>query len=301
MGSRLAPNHSCLVVIEEDHLLEGTRLLSSFEIINSIFIRKEFCKACRRFLEDFVSTILSTVAARSTDGKNLSCFSPKTVTGRDGYSTFHLFGQLLEGLIELGWVSGPEAEPAKAELLSFFRKQREVEVSGSKLRVPINSAFAFSNQPCLRSRGKLYKASVIVFRNNLDLLMILRVCCFQVFQLTALVVKGPSELHPILTVSLDGVAIDYEKVNWAVPCVQDSVRHPLYTQRNHFSETRISMLNTAIAAVEFDPWRGFGAESDFVIADLKTVSGESFAAEEASQIYTGALVWCRHCCIISGW
>ena len=54
----------------------GTRLLSSLEKGNSSFLRKEFRKDCRRFLEDLVSTILSTVAARSLVGQRLSSFVP---------------------------------------------------------------------------------------------------------------------------------------------------------------------------------------------------------------------------------
>ena len=73
-------------------------------------------------------------------------------------------------------------------------------------------------------------------------------CCFQIFQLTVLVVEGPSELHPVFTVTLHGIAIDLEKVKWAVAGVQDFVRHPLFTQSNIFSETGISMLNTAVTA-----------------------------------------------------
>ena len=72
--------------------------------------------------------------------------------------------------------------------------------------------------------------------------------------------RGPSELHPVFTVSLDGVAMGHEKVKGALACVQDFVRDPLFTQRNFFSETGISMLNTAVAAAdanqhssEFDP------------------------------------------------
>ena len=59
-------------------------------------------------------------------------------------------------------------------------------------------------------------------------------CCFQIVQLTALVLKGPSELHPVFTVSLNGIALSHEKVNGAVACVQDLVRHPLFTQRIFF-------------------------------------------------------------------
>ena len=99
----------------------------------------------------------------------------------------------------------------------------------------------------------------------------------QIFQLTALVVRGPSELHPVFTVSLDGVAIDHEKVKGAVPCVQDFVHHPLFTQRSFSSETGIGMLNTAVTAADavrnsdrFDPWGDIDVEAGPVIADLKS-------------------------------
>ena len=71
-----------------------------------------------------------------------------------------------------------------------------------------------------------------------------------IFQLTTLVVKGTSELHPVFTVSLDWVAIDHEKVKGAVACVQDFVCHPSFTQRNFFSESGISMLNTPVTAAD---------------------------------------------------
>ena len=90
-------------------------------------------------------------------------------------------------------------------------------------------------------------------------------------------VKGPSELHPVFTVSLDGVAIDHEKVKGAVACVQDFVRHPSFTQRSFFSETGISMLNTAVTAADavrnsarFDPWGAIDVEAGPVIIDLKS-------------------------------
>ena len=90
-------------------------------------------------------------------------------------------------------------------------------------------------------------------------------------------VRGPSEVHPVFTVSLNGVAIDQEKVKGAVACVQDSVRHPLFTQRIFFSETGMSMLNTAVTAADpvehsskFDPWGAIGVEAGPVVADLKS-------------------------------
>ena len=161
----MLPNHSCFGAIAEEHFLEETRLLASLEKINSSFLRKEFRRNCRHFLEDLVSTILSTVAARSQIGQGLSCFCPEIVIGGDDCSAFHLFGQFLDGLLELGWVRGSEVEPAKAEFHSFVREQRQVETGSHRSRAPINSVFAFCNQPSFRSRRNLHKVSVFVPQN----------------------------------------------------------------------------------------------------------------------------------------
>ena len=90
-------------------------------------------------------------------------------------------------------------------------------------------------------------------------------------------VKGPSEVHPGFTVSLDGVAIDHEKVKGTVACVQDFVRHPSFTQRSSFSETGIGMLNNAVTAAgavrnsdRFNPWGAIDVEAGPVIAGLKS-------------------------------
>ena len=158
----MLPNHSCFGAIAEDHFLEGTRLLSSLGKINSSFPPKEFRRDCRRFLEDLVSTIFFTIAARSPVGQGLSCFCPEIVIGGDDYSAFHLFGQLLDGLLELGWIRGSEIEPAKAEFHSFVCEQRQVETSGNRSRVAISSVFAFCSQPGFRSRRSLHKVSIVV-------------------------------------------------------------------------------------------------------------------------------------------
>ena len=165
-------NHSCFEAIAEEHFLEGTRLLSSLEKINSSVLRKEFHGDCQRFLEELVSTIFSTVAARSPIGQGLGCFCPEIVIGGDDYSAFHLFGQLLDELLELGWIKGLEIEPAKAEFYSFVHEQRQVETSGNRSRVPTSSMFAFCNQPLFRSRRKLHKVSLIVLWSHLDIILI---------------------------------------------------------------------------------------------------------------------------------
>ena len=119
-----------------------------------------------------MSTILSRVAVRSPTGQGLSCFCPEIVIGGDNYSAFHLFGQLLDGLLEIGWVRGSEVEPAKAEFHSFVREQRQVETSSNRSRTPINSVFAFCNQPSFRSRRNLHKVSIIVLQSHLGVLIV---------------------------------------------------------------------------------------------------------------------------------
>ena len=54
-------------------------------------------------------------------------------------------------------------EPAKAESHSVVRGQRQVETSGNRSRVPINSVFAFCSQPGSRSRRNLHKVSITCF------------------------------------------------------------------------------------------------------------------------------------------
>ena len=90
-------------------------------------------------------------------------------------------------------------------------------------------------------------------------------------------VKGPSEVHPVFTVSLDGVAIEHVKVKGAVACVQHFVCHPSFTERSFFSETGIGMLNNAVTAADtvrnsacFGPWRAIDVEAGPVIIDLKS-------------------------------
>ena len=156
------PNHSCFGAIAEEHFLEGTRLQSSLQNISNSFLRKEFRKDCRRFFEHLVSTILSTVAVRSPVGQGLSCFCPEIVIGGDECSALHLFGQLMDELLGLGWVRWSETEPEKAEFHSFLRELRQVETSGNRSRVPISSVFAFCNQPLFRCRRNLLKVSIMM-------------------------------------------------------------------------------------------------------------------------------------------
>ena len=120
--------------------------------------------------------------------------------------------------------------------------------------------------------------------------------------------NGPSDLHPVFTVSLNGVSIDHVQVKAAVACVQDFVRHPLFTQRSFFSETGISMLNTAVTAADavqnkarFDPWGEIGVEAGPVIADLKSCPEKIVSRRKAVKDTRERWFWCRNCGLISCW
>ena len=106
-------------------------------------------------------------------------------------------------------------------------------------------------------------------------------------------------MHPVFTVFPGAVANDHDKVKGAVACVNDFVRPPHFTQRNFFSETGISMLNTAVDASnavrhssEFDAWRAFKVQAGPMIAELKScreiVESRKKAVRDTRQHWFGA-------------
>ena len=88
----MLPNHSSFAAIAEEHFLVGTRINEALEEMSSSYLRKELRSNARRFLEEFCSTILSTVAARSKLGQGVSCFCPEIFLGGDDHSAFFLHG-----------------------------------------------------------------------------------------------------------------------------------------------------------------------------------------------------------------
>ena len=70
----MLPKHSSFAPIAEGHLQEGTQLLPALEKVNSVYLRVDIQKNCRQFLNELVSTILTTVGARSLVGQGLSYF-----------------------------------------------------------------------------------------------------------------------------------------------------------------------------------------------------------------------------------
>ena len=101
---------------------------------------------------------------------------------------------------------------------------------------------------------------------------------FQVFQLTALALRGPLPSGEKFTVCLDRVAIPENIVHGVLLCVQDFVRDPVFTQRSFFSETGVEVLSEAAAISDsitsssvYVPWSTVESESSArIISDLKT-------------------------------
>ena len=83
--------HASFAVIEEEHFLMGTRVHAALEKMSSSNLKMEFQVNARVFLDEFCSTILSTVAVRSKLGQGVSCFCPEI-------QALFLYGQLLDGL-----------------------------------------------------------------------------------------------------------------------------------------------------------------------------------------------------------
>ena len=156
------PNHSSLTAIEDQHFLLGTRVHAALEKMTSQYLKKEFRSSARCFLEDFTSTVLSTVAARSKLGQGVSCFCPEIIIGGDDHSAFFLFGQLLDSLAECGWEKGSAAEACKAEFQSIVNDQRQLECHASRKHSDISNVLSYlTRQSGFRSRRHLYRVSLV--------------------------------------------------------------------------------------------------------------------------------------------
>ena len=165
MGELHAPKPFVLQAIEDEHFLFGTRVHVALEKMTSQYLKKEFRSSTRRFLEEFTSTVLSFVAARSKLGQGASCFCPEIIIGGDDHSAFFLVGQLLDGLVECGWEKGSTVEACKAEFQSFVNEQRQLESHAGRKRSDITSVLSYlSHQSGFRSRRHLYRISLVGLR-----------------------------------------------------------------------------------------------------------------------------------------
>ena len=155
-------NHSHFAPIDDKHFLEGTRVMAALGKVGSHYLQKEFRRDARRFLEDFVNCVLSTVAARSVIGQSLSCFCPAIVVVGDDVAPLQLFIKLLDGLLEKGWTRGNEVEACRAECQSYVQEQRQLERSSTRSRPDVGDVLSFcSGQAGFRALRHLYKVCMV--------------------------------------------------------------------------------------------------------------------------------------------
>ena len=114
------PNHSNFPPIADGEFLAGTRVLAALNKIGSSYLKREFQCDALRFLEEFTTCVLSTVAARPNIGQGLSCFCQAIIIGGDDHAPLHLLGLLLDGLLDHGWVKCSEVEACRSEYQSFL-------------------------------------------------------------------------------------------------------------------------------------------------------------------------------------
>ena len=154
----MAPSYSKFAAIEENCFLAGSQVLSAFERVGSSYLKKEFRRDCRKLLEDFVNSVLLTVAARSAIGQGLSCFCPPILVGGDDHAPMQPFDMLLDGLLEKGWVRGAELEACKSEYQSLVQEQRQLERTSTRSHPDVGKVLTFcSSQAGFRVRRHLYK------------------------------------------------------------------------------------------------------------------------------------------------
>ena len=187
-GKYMLPNHSSFAAIEEDHFLVGTRVHAAFEKMTSHYLKKEYRSSARRSLEEFTSTVLSTVAARFKPRQGVSCFFHEIINGGVDHPAFFRFGQLLDGLIASGWEKGSTVEACKTEFQYFVHDQPQLEYHASRKHSYISKVLSYlTRQSGFRSRRNLYRVNWVGL--HVDFLAVIRnehCYAFQVFQLTTL-------------------------------------------------------------------------------------------------------------------
>ena len=135
--------------------------MAALDKVGSHYLRTEFRRDARRFLEEFVNCVLVIVASRSVIGQGLSCFCPATVVGGDDVAPFQLFNKLLDRLLEKGWTRGSEVEACRAEYQSFVQEQRQLERSSTRSHPDVGDDLSFCFAPAgFPARRHLYKVCI---------------------------------------------------------------------------------------------------------------------------------------------
>ena len=157
-GEHVVPNQSRFPAVDNKNFLAGTRVMAALDKVGGHYLRPQFRREARRFLEEFVNCVSSTVASRSVIGQGLSCFCPAIVVVGDNVAPFHFLNKLMDGLLEKGWTRGSEVEACRDEYQSFVQEQRQLERSSTRNRPDVGDVLSFcSAQAVFRACQKLYK------------------------------------------------------------------------------------------------------------------------------------------------
>ena len=155
-------DHSKFPAVTDVEFLSRTQVLAAGNKIGSSYLKKEFQRHAHRFLEEYTTSVLSTVAARSKVGQGPSCFCPAIIVGGDNHEPLHLLGLLLDGLLERGWIKGSEIEACRAEDQSFVQEQRQLERSSTRISPDIGDVLSFcSSQAGFRARQHLFEVCIV--------------------------------------------------------------------------------------------------------------------------------------------
>ena len=156
------PNHSQFPPIADKDFLAGIPVLAVLNKIGISYLKREFQRDARRFLEEFTTSMLSPVAAHSKIGQGLSCFCPAIIIGGDDHAPLHLLGFLLDGLSDRGWIKGSEVEACRAEYQSSVQEQRQLERSSTRSRPDIGDVLSFcSSKAGFRARQHLLNVCIV--------------------------------------------------------------------------------------------------------------------------------------------
>ena len=156
------PKHSLFPTIDDKDFLAGTRVMAALDKVGSHYLLTEFHRDARRFLEESVNCVLSTVVSRSVIGQGLCCFCLAIVVGGDDVPPFQLFNKLLEGLLEKVWTRGSEVEACWSEYQSFLQERRLLERSATRSRPDVGDFLSLcSAQAGFSARRHLYKVCIV--------------------------------------------------------------------------------------------------------------------------------------------
>ena len=100
----LAPNHSKFSVFEAERFVSGARVLVALKKVGIYYLKDESTRDRGQYLEEYMNSVPSTVAARPIVLQGLSCFCPSILIGGDDNALFRFISMRLVRLLEKGKV-----------------------------------------------------------------------------------------------------------------------------------------------------------------------------------------------------